>query len=186
MRIIAGSAGSKRLKAPKGWNTRPTGDRVKESIFSILGDIVLDARVLDLFSGTGSLALEALSRGAASAILVDRGVDSIRVIRENVIHTGFVDRVQVVREDAIQAIKRMNRNSEAFDLIFCDPPYNMGWGERILAAVDEFETIRADGLLVFEHAKHEILPEVLKRIARKRIECYGETTVSFYQTREVL
>lgn len=184
MRIIAGSAGSKRLKAPKGWSTRPTADRVKESVFSILGERIEDARVLDLFSGTGNLALEALSRGASSAVLVDRAVESIRVIRENSVNTGFQDRVTILREDSIQAIKRMSREAERFDLIFCDPPYNLGWGERILAAIDETIILRETGIFIIEHAKHEKLPDRLKRIESKRSESYGETIVTFFHMRE--
>jgi 16S rRNA G966 N2-methylase RsmD len=107
------------------------------------------------------------------------------VIKENSEHTGFNDHVRILREDAIQAIKRMSRDDEQFDLIFCDPPYNLGWGERILAAIDETIILRETGTFIIEHAKHEKLPACLKRIESKRSESYGETIVTFYQTREV-
>ena len=126
MRIIAGTAKGTRLKTPKGMKTRPTADRVKVSVFGILADRPVDAVVLDLFAGTGALGLEALSRGAAAATLVDKGAESIKIIADNVNLAKMGKSVTICREDVFQAVKRLAKAGVVFDLIFCDPPYNLG------------------------------------------------------------
>ncbi|MGH2993185.1 MAG: RsmD family RNA methyltransferase [Solirubrobacterales bacterium] len=118
MRVVAGELGGRRLEAPKGAGVRPTADRVREALFSILGEID-GARVLDLYSGTGALAIEAVSRGAGSALLVDTDP---AVARSNVEALGVSDRCEIVRADVIRYLKR---ERDEFDLIFCDPPYKL-------------------------------------------------------------
>lgn len=184
MRIIAGQAKGIRLKAPKGLNTRPTSDRVKESVFAILAARPTDAEVLDLFSGTGNLGLEALSRGAASALLIDRNAQCIKIMMENVILTDFAGKAVICREEVGQSLQRLKREARSFDLIFCDPPYNLGWVAKVLQSVDEGELLRDAGILVMEHSRHEKLPAGLKRIVAYRSEFYGETVVSFFVKQE--
>ena len=118
MRVVAGEFGGRRLEAPRGTGVRPTGDRVREAIFSILGDVDR-ARVLDLYSGTGALAIEAVSRGAEGAVLVD--IEPVAA-RRNVEALGIADRCEVVRADAKRYLRR---DTARFDLIFCDPPYKL-------------------------------------------------------------
>ncbi len=118
MRVVAGEFGGRRLEAPKGSDARPTADRVREALFSILGG-VKGARVLDLYSGTGALAIEAISRGAESAVLVDT---TPRTARSNVEALEIENRCKVVRADAIRYLKR---EQDRFDLVFCDPPYKL-------------------------------------------------------------
>ena len=118
MRVVAGELGGRRLEAPRGFGVRPTGDRVREALFSILGDVG-GARVLDLYSGTGALAIEAVSRGADRAVLVDI---EPAVARRNVEALGVANRCEVVRTDAKRYLKR---ETASFDLIFCDPPYKL-------------------------------------------------------------
>ena len=184
MRIIAGTAKGIRLKTPKGMKTRPTADRVKVSVFGILAARPTDAAVLDLFAGTGALGLEALSRGAVSAILVDKSAESLKIIAENATLTNSVQLVTICREDVFQALRRLKNAGARFDLIFCDPPYNFGLAPKTLQALDEGDLLNENGVLVLEHSQHEKLPDELKRIVAYRSEFYGETVVSFFTRRE--
>ena len=184
MRIIAGTAKGMRLKAPKGMNTRPTTDRVKESVFGILANDLIDAEVLDLFAGTGNLGLEALSRGAATAVFIDKQAQSIKVMMENAILTNLAGNAVICREDVMQALRRFQNNGKSFDLIFCDPPYNLGLMPKVLQFLDESRILRDGGILVMEHSRHEKLPAELKRIVAYRSESYGETVVSFFTIQE--
>lgn len=184
MRIISGIAKGKRLKAPKGMNTRPTTDRVKESVFGILAPKLVDADVLDLFAGTGNLGLEALSRGAVSAVLVDKNIQSIKIMMENAILTDLAGMAVICREDVLQALKRLDGAGKSFDLIFCDPPYNLGLAPKVLQAIDAGGVLRSGGIFVLEHSRHEKLSEGLKRIVAYRSEFYGETVVSFFTKQE--
>ncbi len=157
MRIITGSARGCRLKSPKGMKTRPTSDRIKESLFSILGSFVQDKEVLDLFAGTGSLGLEALSRGAQHAVFVDQATTGI--LRENAEHTRLAERSEIVRGDVISFLSRMGRSGRMVQLIFCDPPYHAGLWEQVLQMVDRLELLAPEGLLILEHGGDEPLPE---------------------------
>ena len=186
MRIIAGIAKGIRLKTPKGMRTRPTSDRVKESVFGILATAPVDAQVLDLFAGTGNLGLEALSRGAVSAVLVDKNSQSIKIMMENAILTDLAGMAVICREDALQALKRFEAEGKSFDLIFCDPPYNLGLAPKVLQAIESGKVLRDGGIFVLEHSRHEKLSEGLKRIVAYRSEVYGETVVSFFVKQEGL
>jgi 16S rRNA (guanine966-N2)-methyltransferase len=165
-------------------NTRPTADRVKESVFGILAETPIDASVLDLFAGTGNLGLEALSRGASSAVLIDKNIQSIKIMMENSILTNLTGTAVICREDVIQALRRLEGERKSFDLIFCDPPYNLGLAPRVLQLLDGNGVLRAGGIFVLEHSRHEKLPDGLKRIVAYRSEFYGETVVSFFTKQE--
>lgn len=180
MRIIAGEARGRRLYAPAGEDTRPTADRVRESLFNILGARVRDARVLDLFGGTGAMALEALSRGAARAVIVDSARQAAAAIERNaraVLGEGYAERARIVRADYRAAIDRLA--GERFDLVFLDPPYRMAD-----AYGDALERLRARGALgegcriVLERAREQsiALPE---GFARVDVRDYGKTSVEF-------
>ena len=184
MRIIAGTAKGIRLKTPKGMKTRPTADRVKESVFGILAARPLDAEVLDLVAGTGNLGLEALSRGASSAMLVDKNSQSIKIMMENAILTDLAGMAVICREDVLQALRRLDGEGKSFDLIFCDPPYNLGLAPKVLQALETGGVMRDGGVLILEHSRHEKLPDGLKRIVAYRSEFYGETVVSFFTKQE--
>ena len=126
MRVVAGTLGGRRLRAVPGRDTRPTSDRVREALFSIVGDRVVGARVLDLFAGTGALAIEALSRGAASAVLVEQAPQAVAVIRGNLEALGL-ERLASVRRTRVETYLRGQRDGP-FDLVFLDPPYAIGVG----------------------------------------------------------
>lgn len=180
MRIITGSAKGTQLKAPTGLSTRPTTDRVKESMFGILGSLVEDACVFDIFSGTGNLSLEALSRGAREAIAVDKSANCGRIIRENGIKTRLDARLTVLKGDGIRYLEQYAHRGSRFDLIFADPPYDQGFVAKVIAAVENTEVLSADGVLIVEHTKKEMIDEdSLAKIEIRRQERYGETMVSF-------
>ena len=146
MRIITGSARGVRLKSPAGDGTRPTADRTREAVFSILGNRVVDARVLDLFAGTGALALEALSRGAVCAVLIDRATQAILI--ENARRTKMDKYVEIRRGDAFGHAAALARTGRAFVLIFADPPYVQGAHIRVLSAVDAGHSLSVARLLI--------------------------------------
>jgi len=180
MRIITGIAKGAKLKAPRGMDTRPTADRVKESIFNILGTMVLEATVLDLFAGTGNLGLEALSRGAKHAVFVDQSAISMRVIKDNAIHTKLVHSADFYKSDVLKAVDKLGRAGQMFDLIFCDPPYNKGLVTSVLTKIDELNILTAGGIIILEHSRHENIDKQLSNLQLNRSERYGETIVSFY------
>lgn len=180
MRIITGSAKGIQLKAPTGLSTRPTTDRVKESLFGILGYLVEDARVMDVFAGTGNLSLEALSRGAASAIAVDKSANCVRIIRENAAKTRLEDRLTALKGDGLRYLTQYAEEGRMFDLIFADPPYEQGFIAKVLAAVEGGEVLADGGVLIAEHTKKEPIDEtMLNKLEIRRQERYGETIVSF-------
>ena len=175
MRIITGKARGAHLKAPKGLSTRPTSDRVKESLFSILGGRVVGRRVLDLFAGTGSLGLEALSRGASFAVLVDRVTGDI--LRANAEHAHLADVARIMRGDVFASLSRLGAEGERFDLVFCDPPYAKGLWERALTALDASTVLSKEALVVVECGADEKALPPLSRLSLVREEHYGHTTL---------
>ncbi|MEG6584098.1 16S rRNA (guanine(966)-N(2))-methyltransferase RsmD [Dendrosporobacter sp. 1207_IL3150] len=180
MRIITGKAKGAKLKAPRGLDTRPTTDRVKESIFNILGDVVNGAKVLDLFAGTGNLGLEALSRGATQAVFIDQSAVSIGVIKDNAAHTKLVDYAEIHKGDVLRVLDRLSNTDRMFDLVFCDPPYNKGYVRSVLEKLDQNGIFAEQGILVLEHSRHESVEGEWKSLELRRSEKYGETIVSFF------
>ena len=174
MRIITGTARGCRLKTPKGEATRPTADRIKESLFNILGRRVEAAHVLDLFAGTGALGLEALSRGAASALFVDERTASL--IEENAAKTRLLECAEVVRADVLRLLTRLGGAGRSFDLIFCDPPYRQGLWEKVLSSVDREGLLAPDGCMIVEHGAGEETLPALENLRCVREKSYGKTT----------
>ncbi len=178
MRIVAGDFRGRRLHAPKGDRIRPTTDKVREAVFSIVAPYVEDARVLDLYAGTGALGLESLSRGASFAVFVDQGSDALRLIRENIELCGAQDRTRVIQGGVQQTITRLTQGGELFDLIFMDPPYGKGLIERALLELSG--VARCDALVVAEHHVKDLVPLQVKDWRRSRQRRYGDTVISFY------
>ena len=178
MRIITGSARGTRLKTPAGDGTRPTADRTREALFSMLGARVYDAQVLDLFAGTGALGLEALSRGAECAVLVDRTTHA--VMEENIRRTKMANRAEIRRGDVYGQVAALADEGRTFDLIFADPPYACGDNARVLAAVDAAALLSSDGLFVLEQGAGETVIEHSGRLSLVRERRYGAARVCFY------
>lgn len=178
MRVIAGEFRGRRLASARARDLRPTADRVREALFSILGPAVRGARVLDLYAGTGALALEALSRGARSATCVERSPAALAALERNVRELELGDRVTVVRGDALAYARRLRGEADRFDLVFCDPPY-ADPSEPILADVagGTWWTTAA----VLEHAATQppATPEGLSADTRR----YGDTGVTIFRRR---
>ena len=147
MRVITGKARGVQLKTPEGMQTRPTADRVKEALFSIINFDIPGAKVLDLFGGTGQLGIEALSRGAASAVFVDAREDSCKLIRENLKRTKLEQDAKVIRSDYLDYL---NRCREQYNIIFLDPPYAEVFLENAIKKITEIDILQSDGIIVAE------------------------------------
>ena len=181
MRVTGGEARGRPLRAPRGRRTRPTSDRVREALFSILGSRLGDlssAEVLDLYAGSGALGLEALSRGAAAAVFVDSGQGCARIIKANAATLGYTDRCQVLTMDALRATRLLQKQGRAFDLLLADPPYDLDTG-ALLPAVVQGDLLRAGGLLVMEHCKGAP-PDETAGLALQLNKQYGDTGLSIY------
>jgi RNA methyltransferase, RsmD family len=180
LRVISGEAKGRPLKAVPGQTTRPTTDKVKEALFSMIGPYFDGEIVLDLFAGTGGLGIEALSRGAGKAVFIDTNPRSIEVVRANLETARVADRAEVYRNDARKAIKLLERKGFRFDLIFLDPPYAMKDCGELL---DELAArgLTADGAVaVVEHESGFDYGDRIGSFERRRLATYGETAVSIY------
>lgn len=177
MRIIAGLARGRTLAAPKGMDTRPTLDRVRESLFSILLPRLEDARVLDLFAGSGALGLEALSRGAASAVFVDPARAAQDAIRSNIQAAGFSETARLLPCPWQSALPRLAREGAAFDLVFLDPPYRMAGAADMLSALLDSGLLASDALLSYEHGI--ALPPDTTGYIVTDTRRYGDTQITF-------
>ena len=184
MRVISGSAGGRRLLAPRGMRVRPTADRVKEALFSIIrsreGNLE-GMRVLDLCAGTGGLGIDALSRGAAEAVFVDNHRESADLITRNIELAGFSGKGKVLTKEALAALRELEGVGERFHLIFLDPPYRLGLVGKLLAALAGSQLLDDTALVVAEFASGEELATtfgILQECDRRR---YGDTSVAFFQ-----
>ncbi len=178
MRVITGKARGVQLKTPDGMLTRPTADRVKEALFSIINFDVPGARVLDLFGGTGQLGIEALSRGAQSAVFVDAREDACKLIKENLKRTKLEQGGQVVRSDYLDYL---NRCRETFRIIFLDPPYAEVFLENALKRITEIDILQSDGIIVTERPLDKELPWEFEGFTRSKDYKYGKTLLTIYR-----
>ncbi len=183
MRIGSGELSGRKLHAPKGAKTRPTGARLKKSLFDVLAPALADARVLDLFAGAGALGLESLSRGAARAVFVERGRKAADVIQRNIDELGVVERGELLAMDVRAALTRLEHDGEAFDLVFADPPYKADEDElsRLLSALGARELVACDGLVVVEHHHKRELLEIYGELTRFRRLKSGESCFTLYR-----
>ena len=178
MRVITGKARGIQLKTPEGLTTRPTADRVKEALFSIIQFEIPGARVLDLFGGTGQLGIEALSRGAKSATFVDAGEPACRLIKENLRRTKLEADGRVVRSDYLDYLKRCR---EEYDIILLDPPYAEVFLENALKQIAEIDILRSGGIIVAERPLGKELPWEFEGFTRSKDYKYGKTLLTIYR-----
>ena len=181
MRIIAGEFKGRKLSVPRDDSVRPTAEKVREAVFSMLQNDIPDAVVLDLFAGTGSLGLEALSRGARRAYFIDRDRQSIALVRSNVKACGVEERSVIFCTDYASAIARIH---DKVHIVFLDPPYKAGLMEDCLARLADSSLLPEGGLVVAEHGREEILPDQLSCLHRIRDRKYGKVRVSVYEKQE--
>ncbi len=178
MRVISGTARGTILKAPDGMTTRPTADRVKEALFSIIQYDLPGTKVLDLFGGTGQLGIEALSRGAKKACFVDANKNANTVIRENLKRTGFTESAEVIRTDYLSYLKS---TAEKFDIIFLDPPYAEVFLENALKMITEIDILQSGGIIVTERPVGKELLWEFEGFTRSRDYKYGTTLLALYR-----
>lgn len=178
MRVITGKARGVQLKTPEGMLTRPTADRVKEALFSIINFDLPGAAVLDLFGGTGQLGIEALSRGANSAVFVDQREDACKIIRENLRRTKLESQGRVVRSDYLDYLRR---SREKFDIILLDPPYAEVFLENALKCITEIDILKSDGIIVAERPVEKELPFEFEGFTRSKDYKYGKTLLTIYR-----
>ncbi len=183
IRVIAGSAKGKRLKLVPGDSTRPVMDRVKEALFSILGGDILDAHVLDLFAGTGSVGIEALSRGAEFALFVDNNAQAIKTIRENLALTHLESRASVRRADALRLLE--GQPAGTFDIIYIAPPQYMGLWKQALSALDRHSAwLTTNGIAIVQIDPDEQEPIALANLSPYDERRYGNTLLWFFERSE--
>ena len=178
MRVISGTARGITLKTPEGMQTRPTADRVKEAMFSIIHFDIPGAKVLDLFGGTGQLGIEALSRGATGATFVDQSEAACRLIRENLRRTKFEAAGKVIRGDYLEYLSRCR---EQYDIILLDPPYAEVFLENALKRITEIDILRSGGIIVAERPVGKELPWDFEGFTRSRDYKYGNTLLTIYR-----
>ena len=183
MRVITGTARGVSLKTPDGLATRPTADRVKEALFSIIHFDVPNACILDLFGGTGQLGIEALSRGAKSAIFVESGESACKLIRENLKRTRLQDHASVVCSDYMQFLGSCKTK---FDIILLDPPYAEDFLENSLKKISEIDILQSSGIIVCERPVGKDLNVEIAGFSRSRDYKYGKTLLTLYRKDDVL
>ncbi|GKX66268.1 16S rRNA (guanine(966)-N(2))-methyltransferase RsmD [Inconstantimicrobium mannanitabidum] len=184
MRIISGKARGKKILSPATYETRPTLDRVKEAMFNIIQTYVPGATVIDVFSGTGSLALEAASRGAKECYLVDKSPVTFPILKQNVENLKFGDFCFPLNMDAYAALEYVWKKGKKFDIIFVDPPYMKNLIPKAIEIIDEKELLVKDGIIVTKIDTREEIYEGTDRIKLTRSKKYGQTTVCFYKIEE--
>lgn len=180
MRVIAGEFRGRRIEVPKRSDIRPTYDRVRESVFSIIGPRMEGARVLDLFAGTGSLGIESLSRGARSATFVERDRDVASVLAANIERLDLKPRSSILRQ-AVAGFLKSGSSAVRFDVVFADPPYDSGLAERTLEMLGSWDGLCAGSLVVVEHRVGTELPAASGRLVGVRRERYGTIEVEFFE-----
>ncbi len=178
MRVITGKARGVVLKTPEGMQTRPTTDRVKEALFSIIQFDIPGSRVLDLFGGTGQLGIEALSRGAVSATIVDHSEKACALIRENLRRCKLEKDAKVVREDYLSYLSRTN---EQYNIVFLDPPYAEVFLENAIKRISEIDILKSGGIIVAERPVGKELPGDFSGLIRSRDYKYGSTLLTLYR-----
>lgn len=187
MRIIAGAAKGRVLKSLKGRALRPTSDRMRESVFAVLGQQLEGVQFLDLYAGAGTVGLEALSRGAAGAVFVESHRPAGRVIQENAERCGFADRIRVIMASVGRGLALLRRENASFDIVFIDPPYGSGELGGAIARLAQWpEMVTPTGLVVVQRSRHEDPGEQVGDFARARSLRYGDTVIDLYrrETRE--
>lgn len=183
MRVIAGSAKGVPLKTISSRSTRPTIDRIKENLFNIIRDFIPDALVVDFFSGSGSLCIEALSRGARKAVLIEANPIAVDMIKDNLQRTRLQEQAMIWPGDFRRYINQLSQ-AGPFDIIFLDPPHRSGLGEEAMHLINRYHLLENDGIIIGEHHADEDYGDFRSGFERVRKETYGNTTISIYMKDE--
>lgn len=178
MRIVAGEFGSRPIKSVKGDATRPTSDKVKGAIFSSLGNTFSKGRFLDCYSGTGNMALEALSRGMEEAVMVDKSRQAIAIIKENVKSLGVQKRCKVIQKDIFSVLPSLEKT---FDLVYIDPPYRLQENVKLLEKLAFYHLVNDEGIVVVESTSRETWPDQVACFYKYKEKDYRNTKITYYR-----
>ena len=185
MRIISGINKGKKLYAPEGAQVRPTGDKIKEAVFNIIGPIDEEAVVLELFAGSGSVGIEFLARGAKHCTFIDVSRKSLNYVKKNLDLCNFNNKAKIILSDYEKAIINLSKNNEKFDYIFADPPYALNLSNNIINKVFEFDIIKSGGLLIIETDKSEkVIDNKDTNMIKYKEKIYGRTRISLIRRLE--
>lgn len=185
MRVIAGRLRGKKLIPPEDYSVRPTLDRVREAVFSMIAFEIPEAEVLDLFGGTGAMAIEALSRGASHAVVVDKERRSIDLIRKNVSICGLEDKTTIFHEDYAFFLTKTHKMGNKFDIIFVDPPYHGEMLATVLKEIDESDILSEDGYVILETDKGVQSAEETERLIRTKEKVYSKSRICIYRRKQI-
>ncbi|WP_173196498.1 16S rRNA (guanine(966)-N(2))-methyltransferase RsmD [Geobacter sp. SVR] len=182
MRVIAGNARGVRLEAPRGMHTRPTADRVREALFSIILSRrdIKDARVLDICAGTGGLGIEALSRGAGSCCFIENNRQALTSLKRNLAAVRYAEQASVMEVEALKALRLLAGRASSFDLVFFDPPYASELYAMVPAMLSDLSLLAEEGLLVAECAARTIMPERIGGLMKIDRRVYGDTALEMF------
>jgi len=181
LRVIGGVAKKRRLKSPGDLPIRPTADRVKESLFNILAPIIPACTFVDLFAGAGGVGIEALSRGAAKVLFVEKDQRAVRLLKHNIDLAGLHTGAEIMAGDVEQSLRRLTQRNEKFDIVFADPPYRQGLAAAVLNTLARHPVWQPHTTIVLETDAKDVLPENTGTFALWRREKYGDTALSFYR-----
>ena len=182
MRVISGTARGKRLKAPRGTDTRPITNMIKEALFNVIGDNIVGASLLDLFAGSGSVGIEALSRGAQMVIFIDNHIKSVNTIRGNLSHCGFKENYELYRNDVFRALEILGQRQIKFDYIYADPPFTVPsiFSPFLVAMDNNSSLLTNEGNLILRSPRKMGLTVELNQLEEYRSDNYGESTLHYY------
>ncbi|WP_422445925.1 16S rRNA (guanine(966)-N(2))-methyltransferase RsmD [Thermoanaerobacterium sp. DL9XJH110] len=181
MRIIGGFYRGRKIKSPAGTDTRPTPDMVREALFNIISPVVADSVFLDIYAGTGAVGLEALSRGARFTAFIEKDAAACRLIKDNLANLGLRNKALVIKSDALEGLKKLEKNGLSFDIIFMDPPYHKNMTGCCLTHLINSGLIKAGGVVIVQHSEDEKVEQAGFCCIKKRR--YGRTMLTFF-TRE--
>ncbi len=182
LRVIAGKAKGRKLASVPGLTTRPTGDRVKEALFNILGPAIQGSSFLDLYAGSGAMGIEALSRGAEDVVWIDANPACTTQIRLNLKKIDLAGG-EIFTNDVLRALAQLEKRGRQFDFVFLDPPYNQGLAAKTLAHPASLAVLKKDGIIIAEVGKKEEAPLAVSKLCLGRTERYGDTILLFYYPR---
>ncbi|MDV2885395.1 16S rRNA (guanine(966)-N(2))-methyltransferase RsmD [Alkalihalophilus pseudofirmus] len=181
MRVISGEKKGLSIKAVPGVSTRPTTDKVKESIFNMIGPYFNGGLALDLYAGSGGLGIESLSRGVEKVIFVDQDRKAVQTIKENLKQCGLSEQAEVYRNDSDRALKALIKRELAFSLIFLDPPYAKQKLSSDISIISDHGLLEKEGMIVCEHDAKVEMPDKINELTLIRAETYGDTTITIFE-----
>lgn len=181
MRITSGTLKNRKIKSREGRETRPTLERIKEAIYSIIGDKITDSKFLDLYSGTGNMALEALSRGAKRAIMIEEDKEALRIIIENINDLKLENMSRAYKNDVFRALEILGRKNEKFDIIFLDPPYKENISSKTIMGILNNDLLEKDGIIISEHSIYEKMEDKIGNFVKYDERNYNKKIISFFR-----